>query len=127
LLDLTKFITDLNIQRILSLVNQGKDKQKANTLQIGMLFAAIKKQEMSLYAINVQIVIIYLALEKRIMMKKYGYVKSVKKVAPLMVIDNFPLLLKLNIETKYQLYISTLKSLIIIENINKKQSKWRIN
>jgi hypothetical protein len=50
-------------------------------------------------------------LEKRITMKKLGCVKSAEKLAHLMGIGS--ILLKLNIGTKYQLYINTPKSLII--------------
>jgi len=124
LLGLTnKFIMDLSILRIRWLVNQGKDKLKANMLQIGILFAVIKRQEISWYVINVQIVIIYLVLEKKITMKKPGCVKSAEKIAHLMVRDSISHLLKLNIGTKYQFCINTLKSLIIIEVTNKPQQK----
>lgn len=115
--DHINFTMDLIILRIILQANRVSDRQKANTLRIGVLCVAIKTLEILWYAINVLIVIICLALEKN-KMTIHGSVKSAEKVVLSKENIRVVSLRKLNIKVMLQLINTNTPKLLIIERIS---------
>jgi len=114
---LIKFIMVSIMLRIILQANRASVRQKANTLQIGVFYVAIKTLGILWYAINVLIVIIYRALEKS-KMKIHGSVKNAEKVVLSKEIIRVLSLRKLSTGIKFQLINTNTPKLLIIELIN---------